>query len=97
MTYTYEILNAASTAGQSPELEVQTRVFHEGAQVIADKIALNASAGLQDPQHLRAAGRLAIGREMTPGAYVLQVIVTDKFAKNKFNVAAQSVDFEIEE
>jgi VWFA-related protein len=97
MTYTYEILNAASAAGQSPELEVQTRVFHDGAQVMTDKIALNAAAGLQDPQHLRAAGRLALGRDMASGEYVLQVIVTDKLARNKLNVATQSVDFEIEE
>jgi VWFA-related protein len=97
MTYTYEILNAASATGQSPELEVQTRVFHDGAQVMTDKIALNAAAGLQDPEHLRAAGRLALGRDMASGEYVLQVIVTDKLARNKFNLATQSVDFEIEE
>ncbi len=34
---------------------------------------------------------------MTPGEYVLQVIVTDKLAQGKFTVATQSVDFEIVE
>ena len=33
---------------------------------------------------------------MTPGEYVLQVIVTDKLAKSKFKTVTQSMDFEIE-
>jgi VWFA-related protein len=97
LAYMYEIFNAASGAGQSPELEVQTRMFHEGVQMLADKTALNAPGSLPDPQYLRTSGRLAVGRDMPPGEYVLQVIVTDKLAKSKFNVAMQSVDFEIEQ
>jgi VWFA-related protein len=97
MTYYYEILNAAAGAGQHPELEVQARLFHDGAQVLNGKTALETSTGAEDPQHLSAAGRLAVGREMPPGEYTLQLIVTDKLARGKFNVAAQSVDFEIEE
>lgn len=34
---------------------------------------------------------------MTPGEYVLQVIVTDKLAKGKFSAATQPLAFEIEE
>ena len=34
---------------------------------------------------MRASGRLAVGRDMAPGEYVLQVIVTDKLAKSKFD------------
>ena len=33
---------------------------------------------------------------MATGEYVLQVIVTDKLVKGKFNTVAQSLDFEIE-
>ena len=96
MAYVYEILNAASSESQHPELEVQTRVFRDGVQMMTEKTALAPSGVLKDPQHLTASGRLSVGRDMAPGEYVLQVIVTDKNAKSKFNVAAQSVDFEIE-
>jgi hypothetical protein len=39
---------------------------------------------------------MSLGRDMTPGEYVLQVSVTDKLAKSRFNTATQSMDFEIE-
>jgi len=94
--YLYEIINAKSGASQHPELEVQTRVFHDGEQVVADKTMPAAAGVASDPQHLRAGGRLSLGLDMTPGQYVLQVIVTDKLVKNKFSTATQSMDFEIE-
>jgi hypothetical protein len=55
-----------------------------------------ATGGAPDPQRLPASGRLSLGRDMAPGEYVLQVIVTDKLAKGKGNIATQSTDFEIE-
>ncbi|MEI9976727.1 MAG: hypothetical protein WDO73_34520 [Ignavibacteriota bacterium] len=53
LAYIYEILNGS---GSRPELDVQTRVFRDGASVIADRKALNASGEWSDPQHLRASG-----------------------------------------
>ena len=37
-----------------------------------------------DWKHIPASGRLRLGDELTPGEYVLQVIVTDKLAKEKY-------------
>lgn len=34
--------------------------------------------------------------KMIPGDYVLQLIVTDKLAKEKYGVVSQSVDFEVQ-
>ena len=96
MAYYYEILNAGIGAGH-PELEVQTRLFRDGEQVLTDKISVNDAKGAPDPQRLNTGGNLSLAGNMTPGEYVLQVIVTDKLAKGKFNVVTQSVDFEIEE
>ena len=62
----------------------------------ADKTMLNTPASAPDPQHLMAWGRISLGRDMAPGEYVLQVIVTDKLARSKFNTVTQSMDFEIE-
>jgi hypothetical protein len=97
LAYDYKIINAKTGASQHPELEVQARLFHDGEQLLAgDKTALAAADGISDPQRLTRSGRLSLGRDMTPGEYVLQVIVTDKLAPGKFSVAAQSTDFEIE-
>jgi hypothetical protein len=77
-------------------LEVQARLFHDGEQVLAGKTMLATAGGASDPQRLTASGVMSLGRDMTPGEYVLQVIVTDKLAKSRFNTATQSMDFEIE-
>ncbi len=95
LLYGYQIFNAQIAAGGHPELEVQCRLFRDGAQVWADKNTLPI-AGAPDPKRLDGGGRLSLGRDMKPGAYVLQVIVTDKLAKGKFTIATQSVDFELE-
>jgi VWFA-related protein len=94
--YYYEILNAKAAAGQHADLEVETRMFRDGVQVFDGKTTLDASPGAADPQHLRARGRLNLGRELKPGQYVLQVIVTDKLAKGKSGTVSQSTDFEVE-
>jgi hypothetical protein len=39
---------------------------------------------------------MQLGGKIAPGDYVLQVIVTDKLAKEKYRVATQSMDFEIQ-
>jgi VWFA-related protein len=96
LIYGYEIINARNGAGQHPDLEVQTRLFRDGEQVLAQKAPLAPGAAPSDPQRLMAGGRMTLGRDMTPGEYVLQMIVTDKLAKSKFNTVTQSVDFEIE-
>ncbi len=95
LAYFYEILNAKAAGGQRPELEVQTRMFRDGAPVLDSKTDLDATAGASDPRNLRARGRLTLGRGLTPGEYVLQVIVTDKLAR-KYGTVTQSVDFEVE-
>ena len=90
LDYYYDILNAV---GPRPDLETQTRLFHDGAQIGADKAVPDTSKA--NPTQLRASGRLRL-RSLAPGAYALQVIVTDKLSKGKLQTATQSVDFEID-
>jgi VWFA-related protein len=95
--YGYEIMNAKTGVNQHPELEVETKVFRDGAQVMAgEKMTLTDAGGVSDSQRPTAGGQLLLGRDMAPGQYVLQVIVTDKLAKGKFATVSQSTDFEIE-
>jgi len=43
------------------------------------------------------AGSLVLGNVMTPGDYVMQIAVTDKLAKQKFQSSSQFVQFEVVE
>ncbi len=101
LLFAYEVFNAQTgnvktAASQPPELEVRTRMFHDGEQVFDDRKTLASAAGASDPRRLKAENRMSLGSDLAPGEYVLQVIVTDKLARGKFNTATQSVDFEIE-
>ena len=48
-----------------------------------------------DPKRLMAGGKLALGKNIPRGQYVLQVTVTDVSAKKGRNTATQFIDFEI--
>jgi hypothetical protein len=73
---------------------VQTRLFRDGQQVYAGTPSAMNSEGQPDAQHLVGVGHVQFG-QAPPGDYMLQVIVTDKLAKEKYRIAVQSMDFEI--
>ena len=50
--------------------------------------------GQTDPQRIRALHPLKVGKEMAPGNYVLQIIVTD-LSDKKPRVASRWIDFEV--
>ncbi|HTE89964.1 MAG TPA: VWA domain-containing protein [Terriglobales bacterium] len=96
LTYTYQVLNARMNSSHQPNLEVQSRLFREGQQIFSsDRVALNIT-GQTDFKRLIAGGTVHLGSKMLPGDYVLQLIVTDKLAKQKYGVVSQSVDFEVQ-
>jgi hypothetical protein len=92
--YAYKILNAHTDADKKPQLVVQTRLFREGQEVYAGTPSAMNADSQQNPQQLLGVGRVQFG-QAPPGDYVLQVIVTDKLAREKYRIAAQSMDFEI--
>jgi VWFA-related protein len=96
ITYGYQILNAQEDSNKKPELEVQTRLFRDGEEVYSGKSAPVPVAGQPDPKRLIGGGRMQLGGKITPGDYVLQVVVTDKLAREKYRVATQAMDFEIQ-
>lgn len=97
LDYGYEIYNARlDRASRRPQLTTQVRLFRDGQQIFAGQ-PLPFDAGAQtDLRRLSAGGRLVLGTELTPGEYVLQVIVTDALVSNARQRAATAwVDFEI--
>jgi VWFA-related protein len=96
LIYGYQILNAqADHASKKPQVQAQVRLFRDGQQVYQGKPMQLDSTDQPDPKKLVAGGRLQLGTKMQPGDYVLQVIVTDGLAHDKYKIATQAMDFEV--
>lgn len=95
LTYGFEIYNSKFNRAKKTQLQMRPRVFYNGKLLfegtdkpITQKINLDS---------ISASGALSLGTEMKLGDYVLQIVVTDKLAKRKRQIATQFVQFEIVE
>ncbi len=95
LRYGYEIYNAKLNASKQPAVETRIRVFRDGKLILDGKQTPLNLTGQTDMQHLKAAGAVAIGEKLTPGDYILQIIVTDPLAKTNQQIATQFVQFEV--
>ena len=96
LDYRYAVYNAQlDPATNRPQLTTQMRLFRNGKQVFAGRVLPFDGGKQTDMKRLGAGGRLRLGPELTPGDYVLQVVVTDVLAKEKRRTATQWIDFEI--
>jgi VWFA-related protein len=91
--YGYLIYNA-NAAGRAAQLTSQTRIFRDGRMIVSNNPAVINMQGQTDPQRIRALHHLELGKEMAPGNYVLQIIVTD-LSDKKPRVASRWIDFEV--
>jgi VWFA-related protein len=95
LIYAYSIYNAAlNEATHQPQLSAQARIFHDGKLVFTGPVS-QIDAAQSDLKRIPSVGRLQLGLEFQPGQYVLQVVVTDQLSKDKQQVTAQWIDFEI--
>jgi VWFA-related protein len=96
LQYGYIIYNAQiDRATQRPQLETQVRLFLDNKEVFVGKLLPLDVSKQPDLKRIASGGALQLGSRMQPGEYQLQVIVTDKLAKDKYNTVAQWIDFEI--
>lgn len=96
LEYRYFIYNAQPDSGNArPQLQTQVRLFRDGQPVFTGKLQSLDASKQTDLKRVSAVGRLRIGPELTPGEYVLQVLVTDLLAQEKRRTATQWMDFEI--
>ena len=95
MLFAFQILNAKANQQNLPELDIQTRLFRDGKEVLARISTPFAPTGQGDVTRLEVEHRLTLGADLQPGEYVLQVVVTDKLAPKKAATVSQSIDFEI--
>jgi hypothetical protein len=95
MHYAYYIYNAKLDVAHHPKLTTQVRLFHDGQLAYEGKVSPYDDAQEPDLKRLRAGGRITLSLQSAPGQYLLQVIVTDKLAKERQNITSQWIDFEI--
>ncbi|HXF39878.1 MAG TPA: VWA domain-containing protein [Blastocatellia bacterium] len=96
LDYAFMIYNAQPEPKTNQlQLEYQVVLLKDGRQVFAGRAAPIAAGQAADLNHIPASGGLRLGTDLEPGEYVLQVIVTDKLAKEKYRVATQWMDFEL--
>lgn len=82
---------------QRPSLTTELRLFREGRPVFKGKPLPFDAAGQTDLKRLVAGGGFRLGTDLSPGDYVLQVIVTDLLAEEPRRSSTSWIDFEIVE
>jgi len=96
LSYQYSVFNARLDAAQKADLQVQTRIFRDGKLVYSGKPMVPEISSQPASKQLQAGGNMVLGAAIPPGDYVLQVIVTDKSAKQKLQTAWQWTDFSVQ-
>lgn len=96
MDFGYIIYNARTDSRTGkPRLTTQVRLFRDGKQVFASDAEAFDPSTQGDLKRLTASGRLRLGGDLTPGEYLLQVVVTDALAPEREQTVTQWTDFEI--
>ena len=91
LDFTYVLYNALKFA--KPVME--TKLFREGKVVYSAPEVPIQTAGQPDPERVLVSGKVPLSRDLEPGFYYLQVVITDKEAKGKPLPVGQSIDFEV--
>ena len=96
LVYALAIYNAKldKTTGK-PNLTIQARLYRNGELVFTGNEVPFELRNQADPKRLGGGGAIQLGTTLTPGEYVLQVVVSDRLAKEKHRLATQWMDFEI--
>ena len=94
LTYGYYIYNARLDSARRPRLETQVRLFRDGKLVYTGQAKPLDAAGQTDMRQIVAGGEILLGTDLSPGEYVLQVIVVDKLAGGE-NLTTQWMDFDL--
>jgi VWFA-related protein len=96
MQYSFVVYNPrVDPATGQPQLQTQVRVFRDGQPVFTGRAQRFTLNNPPDITRLSGASAIKLGGDMTPGEYVLQLIVTDLLAGDKYATTSRWVDFKI--
>jgi len=94
--YSFVIYNPrVDPATGQPQLQTQVKVFRDGQPVFTGRAQRFTLNNPPDITRLSGASAIKLGGDMTPGEYVLQLIVTDLLAGDKYATTSRWVDFQI--
>ncbi|HEY5885298.1 MAG TPA: hypothetical protein VIT88_11460, partial [Pyrinomonadaceae bacterium] len=91
--YRFIVYNAQTDA--NTPLQTQMRLLREGKTVFSGKVVSLEVSKEPNPKRISSGGRLRIGPDLTPGDYVLHVVVKNTTDPKKPRIASQWIDFEI--
>jgi len=90
LVFGYTIYNAAlNRKTQLPQLTAQTLVFRDGERIYNTERLPVEATGQADLQRISTGARLQLGPALTPGEYVVQIVVEDQVAKRTTTQVAQ--------
>lgn len=92
LRYDYIIYNAKTNPVQ---LNEQIKLFRDGQLVVAGNVKQIALTEKVDLERIQTAEVIRLPEALPPGNYAMQIIVTDGRAKEKNQVSAEWIDFEI--
>ena len=96
MRYSFVIYNPrVDPATGQPQVQTQVKIFREGQPVFTGREQRFTLNNPPDITRLSGASAIKLGADMTPGEYVLQLIVTDHLAGDKYATTSRWVDFKI--
>lgn len=94
--YAFNLYNATSESGKLRNLVMSVTIFRDGKSVFSGPEAPVVPSDPSDLIRMAVGGGVRLGPELEPGYYYLQVVITDKDAKEKNASVAQWTDFRIE-
>jgi hypothetical protein len=97
LSYGFEIYGAKLGAANKPELQKRIRIYNDGKLIMDGQPTAVDLVGQNDLTRIKIGGAMAVGKQLPPGDYVMQVIVTDLLTSAKNQTVSQYVEFEIVE
>jgi VWFA-related protein len=96
LIYAFNIYNARvdKKTGKA-QLKTQLKLYRDGKLIFTGDEVAFSPVDETDPKRLLGAGVVQMKSGMTPGGYVIQIVVTDLLEKGKEKVASQWVDFDV--
>ncbi len=95
LNYGIVIYNAKTNDNSSPVLEIRTRLLQDDKVISETPFEQVSIKDQKDLKRIDLFGNIALKENLPPGNYIFQIIVMDKLADEKTQIATQWVDFEV--
>ena len=89
--FAFVVYNAMS----ANSLVMEARLFRDGKKIYSGLPAPIVVGNQPDPNRLFVNGAVRLGQDLAVGNYYLQIVITDRSAKNKASEVVQWIDFEV--